>query len=36
MSREWWTQRRPNDGLGVDKECDDWLVVGGKLEEGEV
>lgn len=28
-------QRRPNDGLGVGKEYDDWLVVGGKLEEGE-
>ena len=35
-SREWWMQRRPNDGLGVGKESDDWLVVGGKLEEGEV
>lgn len=29
-------QRRPDDVLGVDKERDDFLAVGGKMEEGGV
>lgn len=29
-------QRRPNDGLDVGRERDDVLVMGGKMEGGEV